>query len=129
MRESFLKDSFCWPATFSCLLTIFFLLGCSAKYAGPQVVKGGVRFSVKAQDAKNVTIAGSFNRWDIEKDALAGPDEAGLWRITIPLGEGRHEYLFVIDGKEWLLDPHSPFADDGLGGKNSLVFVEGREKT
>ncbi len=129
MRELFFERLLLWPAAFSFLLMIFFFLGCSAKYAGPQVVEGGVRFSVKAQDAKNVTIAGSFNRWDIEKDSFAGPDEAGIWRITIPLGEGRHEYLFVIDGKKWLLDPHSPFTDDGLGGKNSVVSVEGREKT
>lgn len=128
MQNFILERHVLWTAAFSGVVVIFLLYGCSAKYAGPQFVKGGVQFSVKAPDAKKVSIAGSFNRWDIEKDVLAGPDEAGIWSITIPLGEGRYEYLFVINGEKWLIDPHGPFAADGLGGKNSVVFVEGREK-
>lgn len=104
------------------LFLFFFLYGCSAKYAGPRIIDGGVRFSIKAQNAKKVTITGSFNKWDAERDALVGPDEEGVWSITLPLGGGRYEYLFVIDGDKWVLDPGVPFADDGMGGKNS-VFV------
>lgn len=98
------------------------LYGCSVKYAGPEVLDDGVRFSIKAPNAQAVTIAGSFNHWDIKKDVLSGPDEEGVWSITLPLAEGRHEYLFVIDGEKWMPDPGVPFADDGMGGRNS-VFV------
>ncbi|MDA8078687.1 MAG: glycogen-binding domain-containing protein [Nitrospiraceae bacterium] len=86
------------------------------------ILDDGVRFSIKAPDAKKVAIAGSFNQWDTEKDTLAGPDEEGRWSIVLPLAEGRYEYLFFIDSGKWVADPDSPSADDGLGGKNS-VFV------
>lgn len=38
--------------------------------------------------------------------------------------EGRHEYLFLIDQKEWVPDPAALFSDDGLGGTNSVVFAQ-----
>ncbi|MCL5022425.1 MAG: glycogen-binding domain-containing protein [Nitrospirae bacterium] len=100
------------------------IAGCSVKYAGPERVEDGVRFALEAKDAKKVAIAGSFNQWDPEKDVLSGPDSDGMWQITIPLPEGRYEYLFLIDGAKWVLDPTVPFVDDGLGGKNSVVSIK-----
>lgn len=101
-----------------------FLLGCSLKYTGPKIVKGGVMFSVKAQNAKKVTIVGSFNQWDTEKDILTDTDGDGIWSITLPLADGRYEYLFLIDGEQWLLDPAVPSVDDGFGGRNSAITIK-----
>ena len=119
------------PCVFSHVSSFFLLLlfagilvsGCSVKYAGPERVKGGVRFALEAKDAKKVAIVGGFNQWDPEKDVLSGPDD-GIWEITIPLPEGRYEYLFLINGEKWALDPTAPFMDDGLGGKNSVVSIK-----
>lgn len=104
---------------------VLFSVGCGVKYYGPRVVDEGVRFSLKAPDAKKVTVSGSFNQWDTGRDTLAGPDENGIWNIDIPLAEGRYEYLFFIDDGKWVLDPDSPSVEDGLGGRNS-VFVLNR---
>lgn len=104
-------------------LMVLFLFGCGVKYGGPRQTSEGIIFSVKAPQAKKVSIAGNFNEWDTERDVLKGPDESGMWNITLPLSEGRHEYLFWVDGEKWVLDPDVPFADDGLGGKNSIVTV------
>jgi len=109
---------------FLMLLMGIFLFGCSPKYLGPERVDGGVRFSIKAGNAKKVAIVGNFNQWDAEKDVLSGPDSDGMWKITIPIPEGRYEYLFLINGEEWVLDPTVPFMDDGLGGKNSVVSIK-----
>lgn len=122
----------CPPCVFSRFPGLFLLLllagiliaGCSLKYAGPERVKGGVRFALESKDAKKVAIVGGFNQWDPEKDVLSGPDSDGMWQITIPIPEGRYEYLFLINGKEWTLDPTVPFVDDGLGGKNSVVSIK-----
>ena len=108
------------------LLLIVFSCGCSARYLGPHADEAGIRFSIRAPGAKKVTLAGSFNQWDAEKDPLAGPDSDGVWTIAMPLAEGRYEYLFLIDGDKWVLDPEVPFADDGLGGRNS-VFLFGKQ--
>lgn len=101
-----------------------FISGCSLKHAGPELVDGGVRFSFAAGDAKKVVIAGSFNQWDTEKNVLSGPDSNGMWKITLPLSEGRYEYLFLIDGEKWVADPDVPFVDDGMGGRNSVISVK-----
>ena len=105
------------------LLSIIFSYGCSVKYLGPHADEGGVRFSIKSADAKKVAIGGSFNQWNVEQNLLAGPDNEGIWTIILPLEEGRYEYLFIIDGEKWVLDPEVPFVDDGLGGRNSVFVV------
>jgi len=109
---------------FLILLSGVVVSACNLKYRGPELVDGGVRFSMEAKDAKKVAIVGSFNQWDPEKDVLSGPDGDGMWKITILLPEGRYEYLFLINGEEWVLDPTVPFVDDGLGGKNSVVSIK-----
>ncbi len=106
------------------LFFIVFSHGCSVKYLGPHADEGGVRFSIKAVDAKKVAIGGSFNHWDADQYLLTGPDSEGIWTIILPLEEGRYEYLFIIDGKKWVADPEAPFVDDGFGGKNSVFVVK-----
>lgn len=106
------------------ILAIVALYGCSLKYHGPTIVKGGVMFSIKLQNARKVALAGSFNQWDTEKDALADTDGDGIWSIILPLADGRYEYIFLIDGAQWVLDPEAPSVDDGLGGRNSAVTIK-----
>ena len=116
-KQSLLRLSF---------LLIVFSCGCSVKYLGPHSDEGGVRFSIVAPGAGKVAIAGSFNQWDAEKYFLKGPDNEGIWTIILPLDEGRYEYLFIIDGEKWILDPEVPFVDDGLMGRNSVFVLRKR---
>ena len=105
------------------LLLIFF--ACSPRYTAPIVDARGVTLRIHAPAAKTVSIVGSFSRWDRERDRLNGPDKDGWWSITLPLPDGRHEYLFLIDGRMWLTDPYAQATtDDGLGGRNSVLYVE-----
>ncbi len=105
------------------LICLLFSSGCSLKYLGPHQEDGGFRFSLKARGAKKVAIAGSFNQWDTGRDLLSGPDNDGVWTVVLPLTEGRYEYLFLVDGTKWVLDPEAPFEDDGFGGRDSVVVV------
>jgi 1,4-alpha-glucan branching enzyme len=98
--------------------------GCGPKSLAPQVVREGVRFSYSAPAAKSVSVAGSFNHWNPDQDRLTGPSKEGIWTIVLPISAGRYEYRFVVNGKEWVLDPSVPPVDDGLGNKNSVLFVE-----
>lgn len=107
------------------LLSFAVIAGGCAAYRGPVAANDGVVFKVRLPQAKQVNITGSFNGWDRSKDRLSGPDEDGWWSITLPLGPGRHEYLFLIDGSTWLVDPHgTATADDGFGGKNSVLYLQ-----
>jgi 1,4-alpha-glucan branching enzyme len=105
------------------IIVLLLLTGCAPKSPAPELLSNGVRFSFFAPSAKSVTIAGGFNQWDPEQYHLMGPDKKGLWTIILPLSTGRHEYRFVINNSEWVLDPASPSIDDGLEGKNSFVIV------
>jgi len=103
---------------------LFLLTACAPKSLAPVVAHDGVRFSYSGPRATSVSIVGSFNHWDPDKDRLTGPDRNGVWTVVLPLPPGHYEYRFVINGKEWVLDPWAPSEDDGLGDRNSLFVLE-----
>jgi len=82
-----------------------------------------VKFILFAPAAKQVTLAGTFNRWDPGTTALARVGDDGVWTVTLGLPAGQHQYAFVVDGQRWVVDPAAPAVDDGFGRKNSLVSV------
>jgi 1,4-alpha-glucan branching enzyme len=101
----------------------FLFSACAARPPETMVTPQGVRFALPAPKAISVAVAGSFNGWDAGAHRLAGPDEHGIWTVTLPLPPGRYEYLFVINGTEWAADPSAPAVDDGFGGRNSVIVV------
>jgi hypothetical protein len=85
-----------------------------------------VRFRLDAPSASSVSLAGDFTGW---QPTLRLREEApGVWSTVVPLTPGVHDYAFVIDGSEWVLDPLAQSVDDGFGGQNSrvAVLVQGR---
>jgi 1,4-alpha-glucan branching enzyme len=111
------------PKTLVLLLSLLVLSGCTAVLRRPEGGVVSVRFTCYAPSAVSVSLVGSFNQWDRMKDALHGPDGDGVWTIVLPLPSGRHEYRFVVNDLDWILDPGAPSVDDGMGGTNSLVIV------
>jgi len=101
------------------------LAGCPAVPLAPPAVPaaGDTVLSLTAPAARSVSVVGSFNNWDRERHRLSGPDGSGRWRIVVTLRPGRYEYLFLIDGEVWVTDPGAPTADDGMGGRNSVLTV------
>ena len=72
--------------------------------------------------ARQVFVAGSFNGWKPDTTPLA-PLGDGRWKGQLNLGPGRHEYLFVVDGK-WLPDPNAKESvQNPFGGRNSVLTV------
>ncbi len=83
-----------------------------------------VRFELRAPDANEVTLAGSFNDWSPQGVQLVRNAASGLWTATVPLTPGEHQYLFVIDGSQWIPDPSAHAqVDDGFGQANSVIVV------
>jgi hypothetical protein len=83
-----------------------------------------VRFELRAPDASQVSLAGSFNDWSPEGVQLVKNTATGLWTATVPLQPGEHEYLFLIDGSQWIPDPSAHAqVDDGFGQANSVIVV------
>lgn len=83
-----------------------------------------VRFELAAPQAHEVRLVGSFNRWAAPGIPLRPSRVPGVWTVTIPLPVGEHQYLFVVDGAQWVPDPgaHAQ-VDDGFGHANSVIVV------
>jgi 1,4-alpha-glucan branching enzyme len=86
-----------------------------------------VHFTLHAPAARQVSLAGTFNRWNPAACPMTAAGQDGTWHAGLPLAPGRYEYLFVINGAEWTPDPTAPWVDDGFGGRNSLVVVPGEK--
>ena len=86
--------------------------------------RNGVKFVLVAPQAARVSLVGDFNDWDPAATPMERTPTGGTWSVVVPLKAGRHEYAFVVDGKQWLPDPSAPLAPvDGLGAPNSVVLV------
>lgn len=87
-----------------------------------QPAKKRVTLSTGAPEAKSVLVTGSFCDWQTNSHALK-KDKAGVWRTTLSLPPGIHEYRFLVDG-QWHDDPKcrdripNPF-----GTENCLLHV------
>ena len=82
-----------------------------------------VQFVLEAPGARSVAVAGDFNGWDVSP-GLSDPDGDGIWTGRVPVQPGVHQYMFVIDGSEWVTDPSAErWSDDGFGNRNAVVAV------
>lgn len=81
-----------------------------------------VRFVFRAERAASVAIVGDFNDWNDRAHLLQRAADSDLWTTTVPLKKGMYEYMFVVDGTQWKVDPLATrFRDDGFGNKNAVL--------
>lgn len=93
----------------------------SAPAAEPGLARVMVQFRLGAPAAQEVALVGDFNGWRPEHRLHQGA--AGVWSVDVALEPGVYNYVFVVDGKAWRLDPLAPQVTDGLGGASSRVDV------
>jgi len=83
--------------------------------------KRKVTFVLSAPQAESVFLVGDFSDWDQQPVSLRrSPD--GLWKATLPLSEGRHEYRYLVDGR-WQDDPDCSFRVPNSFGSQNCVRV------
>lgn len=80
-----------------------------------------VQFRLQAPEAMTVRLAGTFTDWQPRYELHESAP--GIWTITVPLAPGVHDYVFVVNGEQWVPDPHAPQIDDGFGGTNSRLAL------
>jgi 1,4-alpha-glucan branching enzyme len=84
-----------------------------------------VLFTLDMPHASNVALIGTFNQWTPEGYRMYRDDQHGVWKLSIPLGSGRYEYAFLVDGKIVIADPKGLLQrDDGFGNKNSILTIQ-----
>ena len=89
-------------------------------------VTGGIsidrEFAYENADATKVSIVGNFNDWN--KDANPLVKENGIWKTHISLKPGKHEYQFVVNDTDWIIDPKQEIAvKNKYEGMNSVIEV------
>ena len=85
-----------------------------------------VVFRFQAADARSVAVMGSFNRWDPKGYEMMQDPETGNWKLRVELSPGKHDYVFLVDGKTIAPDPQADISKaDDFGHKNSILFVKG----
>jgi hypothetical protein len=47
----------------------------------------------------------------------------GSWTLELELPVGRHEYKFLVDGRQWWNDPEAHKVPNFWGSENSYVDV------
>jgi len=94
------------------------------KPEAPKPVAGGIRFSVTVPAAISVSLVGSFNGWSATAHRMTSTGSNGLWSVVVPLRQGEHTFMYLIDGKTWLVPPLADdYVTDGFGTTNGIVVV------
>lgn len=82
-----------------------------------------VRFALVAPSARSVALVGDFNAWNPVATQLDPSESSGVWRVSVPLTAGRHEYAFIVDGERWVVDPLAATVHDDYGTESSVVTL------
>lgn len=89
---------------------------------GPQCLKEGTVFVVRAEGAQNVRLAGDFNNWNPDRTPMRMVRKS-TYQVQLPLPPGHYQYRYVIDG-HWLNDPaNQKLVPNPFGESNSVVEV------
>ena len=92
------------------------------KKAMEKVIRKRVVFSLTASGVKNVSLAGTFNNWNLEKHKMKKNND-GLWTKTVIIPLGNYEYKYIVDG-EWWHDPENEKAVlNEHGTFNSVITI------
>ena len=81
-----------------------------------------VEFLLRAPEATSVSVAGNFNDW--APAFLEDLDGDGVWSGRVAVEPGLYEYMFILDGSNWVTDPNAErYVDDGFGNRNAVLTV------
>lgn len=108
------------------LTALIWLVGCTSTFVqmAPTPVSGGMRFLVAVPAAESVAVVGAFNGWSSTTHVMTRVGSNGSWSVVVPLSGGEHPFMYVIDGKTWLVPPAADdFVTDGFGNTNGVVIV------
>lgn len=78
-------------------------------------------FKYKAPDATSVELMCEFNGW---KGVAMTKGDDGVWTTKVSLATGSHAYKFLVNGKDWVLDPENSAKKTVDGIENSVVEIK-----
>jgi hypothetical protein len=106
------------------LSVLALLAAATCSFGGTSKAPGGIEFTYDDPAAYSVSLAGSFNNWDMRANPMT-KDAEGTWRVVVALAPGKHEYKFVVNGSDWLADPDNPKIVGDYGNSEIEITSEG----
>lgn len=85
-----------------------------------------VELKLYAPDAKTVNVPMAINGWNRKANPMVKGDD-GYFRLKLRLKPGKYPYIFLVDGKKWVLDPKAPKIKIGKY-TDSLLLVGTKEE-
>src|SRR5262249_41792526 len=78
-------------------------------------------FKYKAPDATSVELMCENNGW---KSVAMSKGDDGVWTTKVTLSAGTYAYKFLVNGKDWVLDPDNSNKKTVDGIENSAVEIK-----
>lgn len=90
----------------------------------PKKTARGIRFTFEGgPEVESVAVAGTFNSWVGDAAPLTRVG-ASTWQATVPASPGRHHYKYVVNGKDWIVDPANPWVSEDAQNNSSFTINE-----
>src|SRR3989339_1294460 len=102
------------------VVVVFWVIGISLFLKFNDEKKITVKFVLDRQGARDISLAGDFNGWDTNKNKLVR--QGNTWVLEMKLNPGRYQYMFVLNGTDWVSDDKAKETiDDGFGRTNAIL--------
>jgi glycosidase len=90
----------------------------------PQKTARGIRFTFEGgAGIDSVAVAGTFNSWVGDAAPLTRVG-AATWQGTVMVKPGRHHYKYVVNGRDWILDPGNPWVSEDAQNNSCFTINE-----
>ncbi|MBU2614034.1 MAG: isoamylase early set domain-containing protein [Elusimicrobia bacterium] len=104
----------------SLAIAALWIIGISLFFKMDTINKVKVKFVVINRNAETISIVGDFNKWDKNANKLI--KNGDKWLLEMNLRPGRYQYMFVVNGSDWVTDQKArETIDDGFGQSNSIL--------
>ncbi|RJP49381.1 MAG: hypothetical protein C4557_11375 [Anaerolineaceae bacterium] len=93
---------------------------------GVNILSNGCRFVYESKNiqVKSVVLTGDFMKWTKKGKPMTYNSNTGYWSVIHKLDPGVYQYLFIINGTNWVCDPLAiANVPDGTYGKVSVIEV------
>jgi 1,4-alpha-glucan branching enzyme len=78
-------------------------------------------FKYKAADAQSVELMCEFNGW---KSVPMTKGDDGVWKTKVEMSPGTYAYKFLVNGKDWNLDPDNSSKKTVDNIENSSIEIK-----